>query len=210
MSDHPRSIRHPPRAAEAESAAAPRRLRGAGVARPAARGRRGVERSRVELAVPREITWPPHIPTPTSCPSSSSPTTATTSSSRTSTSTLDADGRRIGGAPGAYTLDQIRALPKQTHNTRHVCVEGWDVVGTLRRRAAARLPHAGRRGSGGALSDGDVRGRLLRVARHRDRAASAVAALLRDVRPSARSRARRAAAAEPARPSLATSRRSTS
>ena len=31
--------------------------------------------------------------------------------------------------PGAYTLDQIRALPKQTHNTRHVCVEGWDVVG---------------------------------------------------------------------------------
>lgn len=31
--------------------------------------------------------------------------------------------------PGAYTLDQIRALPKQTHNTRHVCVEGWDVIG---------------------------------------------------------------------------------
>ena len=38
----------------------------------------------------------------------------------------------VGGAvarPGPYTLDQIRALPKQTHNTRHVCVEGWDVVG---------------------------------------------------------------------------------
>ena len=31
--------------------------------------------------------------------------------------------------PGAYTLDQIRALPKHTHNTRHVCVEGWDVIG---------------------------------------------------------------------------------
>lgn len=38
----------------------------------------------------------------------------------------------VGGAvarPGKYTLDQIRALPKATHNTRHVCVEGWDVVG---------------------------------------------------------------------------------
>ena len=38
--------------------------------------------------------------------------------------------------PGAYTLDQIRALPKQTHNTRHICVEGWDVVG---RFGGARL-----------------------------------------------------------------------
>lgn len=31
--------------------------------------------------------------------------------------------------PGSYTLDQIRALPKVTQNTRHICVEGWDVVG---------------------------------------------------------------------------------
>ena len=31
--------------------------------------------------------------------------------------------------PGVYSLDHIRALPKQSHNTRHVCVEGWDVVG---------------------------------------------------------------------------------
>ena len=38
--------------------------------------------------------------------------------------------------PGAYTLGQIRALPKQTHNTRHICVEGWDVVG---RFGGARL-----------------------------------------------------------------------
>jgi DMSO/TMAO reductase YedYZ molybdopterin-dependent catalytic subunit len=38
----------------------------------------------------------------------------------------------VGGAvsrPGRYTLDQIRALPKVTQNTRHVCVEGWDVIG---------------------------------------------------------------------------------
>lgn len=33
--------------------------------------------------------------------------------------------------PGAYTLDQIRALPKQKHNTRHICVEGWDLVGSF-------------------------------------------------------------------------------
>ena len=45
----------------------------------------------------------------------------------------------VGGAvahPGTYTLAQIRALPKITHNTRHVCVEGWDVVG---RFGGARL-----------------------------------------------------------------------
>lgn len=33
--------------------------------------------------------------------------------------------------PGDYTLDQIRALPKFTQNTRHVCVEGWDVIGNF-------------------------------------------------------------------------------
>ncbi len=38
--------------------------------------------------------------------------------------------------PGTYALDQIRALPKRTHNTRHICVEGWDVVG---RFGGARL-----------------------------------------------------------------------
>src|SRR5580704_1799495 len=32
-------------------------------------------------------------------------------------------------SPGDYTLAQIRALPKVTQNTRHVCVEGWDVIG---------------------------------------------------------------------------------
>jgi DMSO/TMAO reductase YedYZ molybdopterin-dependent catalytic subunit len=40
----------------------------------------------------------------------------------------------VGGAvqkPGEYTLAQIRALPKSTQNTRHVCVEGWDVIGNF-------------------------------------------------------------------------------
>jgi DMSO/TMAO reductase YedYZ molybdopterin-dependent catalytic subunit len=39
---------------------------------------------------------------------------------------------KVGGAvarPGAFTLDQIKALPRIRQNTRHVCVEGWDVVG---------------------------------------------------------------------------------
>ena len=31
--------------------------------------------------------------------------------------------------PGEYTLSQIQSLPKITQNTRHVCVEGWDVIG---------------------------------------------------------------------------------
>jgi DMSO/TMAO reductase YedYZ molybdopterin-dependent catalytic subunit len=33
--------------------------------------------------------------------------------------------------PGDYTLAQIQALPKFTQNTRHVCVEGWDVIGSF-------------------------------------------------------------------------------
>ena len=31
--------------------------------------------------------------------------------------------------PGEYTLAQIQSLPKFTQNTRHICVEGWDVIG---------------------------------------------------------------------------------
>ena len=45
----------------------------------------------------------------------------------------------VGGAVGKaghYTLAQIQALPKFTHNTRHVCVEGWDVIGNF---SGARL-----------------------------------------------------------------------
>lgn len=47
---------------------------------------------------------------------------------------LDTWTLEVGGAvarPGRYTLDQIRALPKHTHNTRHVCVEGWDAIGSF-------------------------------------------------------------------------------
>jgi DMSO/TMAO reductase YedYZ molybdopterin-dependent catalytic subunit len=33
--------------------------------------------------------------------------------------------------PGDYTLKQIQALPKLVQNTRHVCVEGWDVIGSF-------------------------------------------------------------------------------
>lgn len=38
--------------------------------------------------------------------------------------------------PGDYKLDQIQALPRTRQNTRHVCVEGWDVIG---RFGGARL-----------------------------------------------------------------------
>ena len=38
--------------------------------------------------------------------------------------------------PGEYKLDQIQTLPRVRQNTRHVCVEGWDVIG---RFGGARL-----------------------------------------------------------------------
>lgn len=31
--------------------------------------------------------------------------------------------------PGDYKLEQIQTLPRTRQNTRHVCVEGWDVIG---------------------------------------------------------------------------------
>jgi len=33
--------------------------------------------------------------------------------------------------PGGYALAQVLSLPKHTQNTRHVCVEGWDVIGNF-------------------------------------------------------------------------------
>jgi DMSO/TMAO reductase YedYZ molybdopterin-dependent catalytic subunit len=47
---------------------------------------------------------------------------------------LDNWNLTVGGAVGKagnYSLPQIQAQPKFTHNTRHVCVEGWDVIGNF-------------------------------------------------------------------------------
>ena len=33
--------------------------------------------------------------------------------------------------PGEYSLDQIKALPHVSQNTRHICIEGWDVIGNF-------------------------------------------------------------------------------
>jgi DMSO/TMAO reductase YedYZ molybdopterin-dependent catalytic subunit len=38
--------------------------------------------------------------------------------------------------PGNYSLDDIRRLPKISQNTRHVCIEGWDLVANF---AGARI-----------------------------------------------------------------------
>jgi DMSO/TMAO reductase YedYZ molybdopterin-dependent catalytic subunit len=38
--------------------------------------------------------------------------------------------------PGQYTLEQIKTLPKQSQNVKHICIEGWDVIGNF---AGARL-----------------------------------------------------------------------
>jgi DMSO/TMAO reductase YedYZ molybdopterin-dependent catalytic subunit len=46
--------------------------------------------------------------------------------------------------PGVYTLDALRALPKTVQNTRHLCVEGWDVIGNFGGTPiSALLGHAG-------------------------------------------------------------------
>src|SRR5271163_5179355 len=41
------------------------------------------------------------------------------------TLTVSGDVKR----PGEYTLAEIQSLPKLSQNTRHICVEGWDVIG---------------------------------------------------------------------------------
>ena len=33
--------------------------------------------------------------------------------------------------PGEYTLEQIKSLPKHVQNVKHICIEGWDVIGNF-------------------------------------------------------------------------------
>jgi DMSO/TMAO reductase YedYZ molybdopterin-dependent catalytic subunit len=49
---------------------------------------------------------------------------------------IDLDGWRLEvsglvARTGAYTLDDLRRLPKVTQNTQHLCIEGWDVIGNF-------------------------------------------------------------------------------
>jgi len=51
-------------------------------------------------------------------------------------SRADLEGWRLSvdgqvSKPGDYTLEQIMALPKVVQNVRHICVEGWNVIGTF-------------------------------------------------------------------------------
>jgi DMSO/TMAO reductase YedYZ molybdopterin-dependent catalytic subunit len=53
---------------------------------------------------------------------------------------LDSWTLNVGGdvtRPGEYTLAQIQALPKFRQNVRHICVEGWDVIGSFSGARAA-------------------------------------------------------------------------
>src|SRR5262245_3038238 len=55
---------------------------------------------------------------------------------------LDVSG--VVARPGAYTLDDLHGLPKVTQNTRHLCIEGWDVIGNFGgARIADFLAHVG-------------------------------------------------------------------
>jgi DMSO/TMAO reductase YedYZ molybdopterin-dependent catalytic subunit len=54
--------------------------------------------------------------------------------------------------PGAYPLDALQRLPKAVRNTRHICIEGWDVVGNFGGvPMAAFLDHVGADASAGFL-----------------------------------------------------------
>ncbi len=47
---------------------------------------------------------------------------------------LDSWRLEMGGLvrqPGAYTLDDLRHFTKVVQNTRHICIEGWDVIGNF-------------------------------------------------------------------------------
>ncbi len=33
--------------------------------------------------------------------------------------------------PGQYSLRDLRSLPRVRQNTRHICIEGWDVIGSF-------------------------------------------------------------------------------
>jgi len=47
---------------------------------------------------------------------------------------LDEWRLRVDGlvhTPRDYSLDDIRALPRVRQNTRHICIEGWDVIGSF-------------------------------------------------------------------------------
>ena len=57
--------------------------------------------------------------------------------------------------PGQYGLDALRALPRVTQNTRHICIEGWDVIGSF---GGVRLSELL------ALVGADPRARFLEVA----------------------------------------------
>lgn len=68
---------------------------------------------------------------------------------------LDSWTLRVNGevsSPGEYPLARIRALPRVQQNTRHICVEGWDVIGSF---AGARISALL------ALAGADTRARFL-------------------------------------------------
>lgn len=62
---------------------------------------------------------------------------------------VDLDGWRLSVSglvqrPGDYTLDALAQLPRIVQNTKHVCVEGWDVIGNFGGvRIADFLAHVG-------------------------------------------------------------------
>ncbi len=60
--------------------------------------------------------------------------------------------------PGEYKLAQLQALQRIRQNTRHVCVEGWDVIGRFGGARLSDFLTPGRRRSDGEIHHRELRG----------------------------------------------------
>ena len=72
-----------------------------------------------------------------------------------------------------WTVERCTPCRRQSQITRHVCVEGWSMIGKWTGTPLRRLPATRRRRHHGALCRLRMRRRLLREHGHADRAASA-------------------------------------
>jgi len=83
--------------------------------------------------------------------------------------------------PGDYRLAQIQSLPKIAQNTRHVCVEGWDVIGKFGGARLSDFLKSVGRGLERAISDSGYARTTITNDRYGDSAAPTDAAVLRNV-----------------------------
>ena len=80
--------------------------------------------------------------------------------------------------PGEFTLAQIQSLPRQRQNTRHICVEGWDVIGRFGGARLSDFLNLAGANPRARFRLRRMRRRLLHSDRHGNRPPRTIAALL--------------------------------